>query len=172
MDWKTVGKKLAGIGLPILGGSLGGSGGALIGKGIAAALGLGEGATPEQAAVALGNMTGEQLVALRQIEADLAKEGLKSETAIALGQINTNQLETQQPGFYKGGWRPAAGWSAVFLGLIYPAVRVLLPWTLKVCGVQGVPDLPPLDPTEALVVLGGLLGIGSMRTRERLAGRA
>lgn len=172
MDWKVIGRQLANIGLPLLGGAVGGPAGAIVGKGIAAALGLGQDATPEQTATALGNMNGEQLVALRALDADLAKAQLSSDTAIALAQIDTNKTEVTQPGFYKGGWRPAAGWSSTFLALIYPAIRVLLPWALQVAGVQGVPPLPPLDATEALVVLAGLLGIGTMRTAERLKGKA
>jgi len=89
---------------------------------------------------------------------------------IALAQIETNKIEAAQPGIFKGGWRPMAGWAAVCVGLLYPPVRVLLPWALKVAGVEGVPDLPPLDTGEALVVLGSLLGVGTMRHRERIAG--
>lgn len=172
MDWKSIGRQLANIGLPLVGGALGGPGGAMIGKGIAAALGLSEDASPEQVAASLGNLTGDQLVAIRQIEADLAKEYLRAETSLALGQIETNKIEAAQPGMFKGGWRPAAGWLAVFLGLGYPAVRVLLPWTLTVAGVEGVPPLPPLDTGEAIVILGSLLGVGTMRHRERIAGKA
>ena len=172
MNWTDIGKKLAALGLPLLGGALGGPGGALVGKGIASALGLSEGATAEQAAVAMGNLTGEQLIALRTLEADLAKEQLKSDTSIALAQIDANKVEGMQTGIFKGGWRPMAGWSAVFVGLVYPVVRALLPWILKVCGVQGVPDLPALDATEALTCLGGLLGLGAMRSSERKAGKA
>lgn len=172
MDWRSIGGQLAKIGLPLLGGALGGPGGALIGKSIAAALGLGQDATPEQTATALGNMTGDQLVAIRALEVDLAKAQLHADTSLALGQIETNKIEAAQPGIYKGGWRPAAGWSSVFLALVYPAVRLLLPWSLKVAGVEGVPDLPPLDTSEAIVVLGSLLGVGTMRSVERVKGRA
>lgn len=172
MDWKTIGKQLANLGLPLLGGAIGGPGGALAGKALAAALGLGQDATPEQTAAALGNMTGEQLVAIRALDTELAKEQLRADTSLALGQIETNKIEVAQPGVFKGGWRPAAGWLSVFTGLAYPPLRALLPWTLKVCGVEGVPELPPLETGEALVVLGGLLGLSGMRTKERLAGRA
>src|SRR3990167_11058137 len=111
MDWKSIGGQLAKIGLPLLGGAIGGPAGAVVGKSLASALGLGQDATPEQTATALGNMTGEQLVAIRAIEADLAKETLKSETNLALAQIDLNKTEAQQPGIYKGGWRPATGWT-------------------------------------------------------------
>ena len=94
------------------------------------------------------------------------------EFQVDLAQIEVNKIEAAQPSIFKGGWRPMAGWSAVFMGLVYPAVRVLLPWGLKVAGVDNVPDLPALDTGEALVVLGSLLGVGTMRHRERIAGKA
>jgi len=171
MDWKTIGGQLAKIGLPLLGGAVGGPAGAMIGKAVAASLGLGADATPEQTAVAMGNMTGEQLVALRALEVDLAKAQLASETELAKGQIEVNKIEAGQAGIFKGGWRPFAGWAAVCLALIYPALRALLPWCLKVAGVPDVPDLPPLDTTEALGVLGTLLGVAQMRSSERKAGK-
>ena len=171
MDWKSIGGKLAKIGLPLLGGAMGGPGGVLIGKSIAGALGLGQDATPEQTATALGNMTGEQLVAIRAIEADLAKETLKSETNLALAQIDLNKTEAQQPGIYKGGWRPATGWICV-AGLGYTfLLRPLLPWLLQVMGVQA-PILPAIDTMELLVLLGGLLGLSTQRMNERIKGKA
>lgn len=91
---------------------------------------------------------------------------------VALAQIEVNKVEAAQPGVFKGGWRPAAGWAAVIVGLVYPAVRVLLPWLLTVAGVEGVPPLPPLDTGEAILVLGSLLGFGGMRMKERIEGKA
>jgi len=106
---------------------------------------------------------------------ELAQKGdlavLDADLKLALGQIDINKIEAAQPGIFKGGWRPAAGWTCVF-GLLYPIPRLLLPWALKVAGVDGVPDLPPLDTSEYMVLLGGLLGIGTMRHRERVAGKA
>ena len=171
MDWKSIGGQIANIGLPLLGGALGGPGGALIGKGIAAALGLGQNATPEQTAAALGNISGEQLVAIRAIEADLAKAQLNADTSLALGQIDTNKIEASQAGLFKGGWRPGTGWICV-LGLGYTfLLRPLLPWILQVIGVQA-PPLPAIDIMELLILLGGLLGLSTQRMNERIKGKA
>lgn len=172
MNLKDLGKQLAAIGLPLLGGAVAGPGGAAAMKGLVSVLGLGADATPEQAAAALGNLTGDQLVRMRDLETELAKAQLQADTSLALAQIDTNKTESQQPGMFKGGWRPAAGWASVFVGLIYPPIRALLPWALKVAGVHDVPDLPALDPTEALTCLGGLLGLATLRSQERKVGRA
>lgn len=177
MDWKSIGTQLAKIGLPILGGAVGGPGGALIAKGLTAALGIGDEATPEQTAAALGNLSGDQLVQMRQIEANLASEQIKSETALATAQIEVNKVEASQSSLFKGGWRPAVGWVCV-AGLAYVfLVRPLLPWVIKVIALifgldaSAVPELPPLDITELLSLLGGMLGLSGWRSLERRAGK-
>lgn len=172
MKLTDIAKKLASIGLPLLGGAIGGPGGAIIGKGVAAALGLGEDATPEQTATALGNMTGEQLVALRALEADLAKTRIAADSERDRGQVELLKIDGEKGGFFQKGWRPGAGWICVF-GLGYTFIlRPLLPWVVTVSGLANVPPLPPIDTMELFVLLGGMLGLGGMRTAERFKGKA
>jgi hypothetical protein len=108
--------------------------------------------------------------------ADLAQKGefheFDANVQLALAQIEVNKEEAKSPGVFKGGWRPAAGWLCVIGGLGYPLVRNLLPWCLTVMGVEGVPPMPAMDTTEALAMLGSLLGLGTMRMQERKAGKA
>ena len=112
----------------------------------------------------------------KQAAFDAAMKGelayLEADVKLALGQMEINKIEAAQPGIFKGGWRPFAAWACVFSGVVYPIVRVLLPWVLQVTGVQGVPPLPSLDTTEAMTMLFGLLGLGGMRMTERLKGKA
>lgn len=68
MDWKTLGKKLAGAGLAPLGGALGGPAGAVIGAQIAKTIGLPVGAGPAEIAQALNDP--ETMVRLAQIDAE------------------------------------------------------------------------------------------------------
>lgn len=107
---------------------------------------------------------------------ELAQKGefheFDANVQLALAQIKVNEAEAASPGVFKGGWRPAAGWLCVIGGLGYPLVRSLLPWVLQVAGVQGVPPMPAMDGTEAMAMLGSLLGLGAMRMRERTAGKA
>lgn len=53
MDWKDLGKKIAAVGLPLLGAALPLPGGAALGQGLAAALGLGADASPQAIDAAL-----------------------------------------------------------------------------------------------------------------------
>lgn len=67
-DWKAIGRKLAGAGLPILGAQLGGPAGAAIGRDVAARLGVDP--DPEVIAQALGDP--DTLLELRALEIEAA----------------------------------------------------------------------------------------------------
>jgi hypothetical protein len=105
---------------------------------------------------------------------DLAQRGelavLDAETKLALGQIEVNKTEANTD-MFRGGWRPATGWACVF-GLAYQfLVQPLLPWIVALFGVT-VPPLPPIDNEALMVLLTGMLGLGTMRTFERIRGKA
>ena len=95
---------------------------------------------------------------------------LEADVKLALGQMEINKEEAKA-GAFRGGWRPATGWLCVF-GFGYMAViRPLFPWVARVAGLD-VPDLPSIDTSEIAALLFGMLGLGGMRTAERLKGKA
>lgn len=105
---------------------------------------------------------------------ELAQRGelavLDADMRLALGQIEVNKVEAGTD-LFRGGWRPAVGWVCV-AGLGYQLVmRPLLPWLVSVAGVQ-VPPLPPIDTDTLMVLLTGMLGLGGLRTFEKVKGRA
>lgn len=113
---------------------------------------------PEQKAKA-------QLELLRLQQEGAFKE-LDAELQINLAQARINEAEAQQSDFFRGGWRPAAGWACVF-GLGYEfMLRPLLPWVLAVAGAEGIPELPSLDDV-LFELLFGMLGLGTLRTADR-----
>lgn len=104
---------------------------------------------------------------------ELAQRGelavLDADTRLALAQLEVNKVEAGTD-LFRGGWRPAVGWVCV-LGLGYQLVlRPLLPWVVKVCGAD-VPDLPSIDTETLMVLLTGMLGLGTLRTFEKVKGR-
>ena len=108
--------------------------------------------------------------------AELAAKG-ESEELAALVQMTQAQTEilkidAASTSFFQKGWRPLAGWACVIGGIVYPMLRVLLPWILTVLGVEDVPTMPALDTSEIIAMLSGLLGLGTMRSIERQKGVA
>ena len=109
---------------------------------------------------------------LRALE--LAQKGdlaaLDAEMKLALGQLEVNKAEATTD-MFRGGWRPAVGWVCV-VGLAYQFIlQPVLPWVVALFGAQ-VPPLPAIDNETLMVLLTGMLGLGGLRTIERVKGKA
>lgn len=105
---------------------------------------------------------------------ELAQTGelaqLDAEVKLALGQMEVNKAEATTD-LFRGGWRPAVGWLCAS-GLGYQfLIQPLLPWIVTACGGH-VPPLPSIDNDALMVLLTGMLGLGGMRTVERIKGKA
>lgn len=95
---------------------------------------------------------------------------LDADLKLALGQLEVNKVEAGTD-MFRGGWRPAVGWTCVF-GLAYQfLLQPLLPWIVTVAGGH-VPPLPAIDNETLMLLLTGMLGLGGLRTFERVKGRA
>lgn len=106
---------------------------------------------------------------------ELAQKGelavLDADLKLALGQIEVNKTEAASHDWFRAGWRPATGWVCV-VGLGYEfLLRPLLPWIVSLFGAN-VPPLPAIDNEALMVLLTGMLGLGGLRTFERVRGKA
>jgi hypothetical protein len=88
---------------------------------------------------------------------------------IALAQIEVNKIEAASNSIFKSGWRPFIGWVC---GTAFAYHFVLQPVLIFVMTYAGhpVPALPEFDMASLMTVLGGLLGLGGLRTFEKYKG--
>ena len=86
-----------------------------------------------------------------------------------LAQIAVNKEEAASGSLFKGGWRPFVGWVC---GVAFCYHFILQPLVIFIVAIAGVdiPDLPNFQMNTLLTVLGGLLGIGGLRTYEKQKG--
>jgi hypothetical protein len=95
----------------------------------------------------------------QKIAHELATMSERHAQEIAIAQIEVNKAEAKG-NWFQAGWRPATGWVCV-LGF---AVNFLISPLAAGFGV----DIPQADTSTMLPVLMGMLGLGSMRTYERM----
>jgi hypothetical protein len=87
-----------------------------------------------------------------------------------MGQIEINKAEAQHRSMFVAGWRPFLGWGLSFAMLWH---FVLAPVTMFGFAYAGMPapDLPTFDMDSLMTVLLGMLGLGGLRTVEKLKGK-
>lgn len=109
-----------------------------------------------------------------QAQADAAKlELLKlqqsGELAQLTGQLEINKAEAATGSLFIGGWRPGSGWICN-IGLAYTfIVQPLCAW---VASIKGWPVPPAIDTDTLIFLLCSLLGIGGLRSMEKIKGVA
>lgn len=97
-------------------------------------------------------------------------ELLKLFTQIDSGQIEINKEEAKSSSFFVAGWRPAVGWLSAF-GVGWAFVfKPIADWILAVSHSSVV--TPALNTGELMSLLLGLLGMGAIRSFEKVKGVA
>ena len=86
-----------------------------------------------------------------------------------LAQLEINKAEAASGSLFKGGWRPAVGWICAIAFGYHFVLQPLIIFVVTIIGVD-IPDLPEFDMSTLLTTLGGLLGIGGLRTYEKQKG--
>lgn len=107
-------------------------------------------------------------LAQMQANGELAK--LAASTDLLKGQMAIDQAEASSASVFVAGWRPMVGWCcAVAVGFQF----VIAPFATWGAGLAGHPlAFPPLDTGTLLALLGSLLGVGTLRTVEKINGVA
>jgi len=98
------------------------------------------------------------------------KAQLAAAVTLVQGQLNINQAEATNPSVFVSGWRPSIGWVC---GLACAWNWMGLPIAKAVLAYTGHPlNISPADLTEMMPVLMGMLGLGTLRTFEKINGVA
>lgn len=105
---------------------------------------------------------------------ELAQKGelaqLDATTQIAVAQNNVNAVEAASNRLFVSGWRPFVGWiCACAIGFKYIGGPLLV----MVAAYFGhAIELPDVGAEDLMVLLGGMLGLGTLRTVEKVKGVA
>ena len=105
----------------------------------------------------------------RRLSHEIATMSEKHAQELALAQVKVNATEASSGSLFKGGWRPCIGW---ICGIAFGYHFVLQPVIIFIVVLIGmdIPELPSFDMGTLLTVLGGMLGIGGLRTYEKQKG--
>ena len=101
---------------------------------------------------------------------ELFKLQQSGELAVITGQMEINKAEAANPSVFVSGWRPFIGWVC---GAACAWNWIGLPMAKALAVYHQIPfALSPADLSEMMPVLIGLLGLGGLRTMEKIQGVA
>ena len=84
------------------------------------------------------------------------------------GQLEVNKIEAASPSIFVSGWRPFIGWTC---GAACAWNWIGISLAKTICAIAQYPiSLSPASLEEMLPVLLGLLGLGGLRTYEKIKG--
>lgn len=103
----------------------------------------------------------EALLKLKELEQ-------QGDLAVIAGQVEVNKIEAANPNLFISGWRPFVGWVCASALLLQLVLGPLLLWVSTLAGKPVA--VPELDMSLLTTLLVGMLGLGGMRTVEKLSG--
>jgi hypothetical protein len=90
---------------------------------------------------------------------------------LAKAQIGVNAEEAKNPSLFVSGWRPAVGWVCVSAYAFNYLIMPIANWIARWIDVTA-PAIIALDTGELTTLLFGMLGIGTLRTIDKIKGVA
>src|SRR5687767_11427864 len=98
-------------------------------------------------------------------ELELLKMTADNDLKLIVGQLEINAREAQHASIFVAGWRPFYGWASG-VGFIYATIgQPIAAWVAQ---IKGWPLPPDINVDLLWVVVTGLLGLGTMRSVEKV----
>lgn len=98
---------------------------------------------------------------------ELKKLEQSGDLAVIAGQVEINKIEAANPNVFISGWRPFVGWICASALAYY---FIISPFLITVAGVFGrTLVVPTIDVSLLVTLLISMLGLGGMRTIEKLS---
>lgn len=83
-----------------------------------------------------------------------------------MAQIEVNKVEAAHKSMFVAGWRPFVGWCCAFAMAYHFILQPFLVFAISVYGITV--NLPEFDMSSLMTVLLGILGLGGMRSLEKV----
>ena len=106
--------------------------------------------------------------AAERAKADMEAALVKAANEAAMAQVEVNKIEAGHSSVFVAGWRPFIGWvcgAALAWAFI---VGPVLAWSLAVLGIRET--LPPIMTDNLFELVLAMLGLGGLRTFEKMRG--
>lgn len=107
--------------------------------------------------------------AREQAKAEMEKALVENANAINLAILEVNKAEAQHRSIFVAGWRPFVGWACGVAFAWHFVGAPIATFVLAYLGIEA-PPLPNFDMGSLLTVLMGMLGLGGLRTFEKMKG--
>lgn len=113
--------------------------------------------------------------AARKAAEEMADRMRGEDFQLRLAQIGTNTEEAKSPNWFVAGWRPAIGWVCASSLAVYYIPRFLIGtilWGIQAWQTKTLPPMPEMGVSDIIGLVGTLLGMSVLRTREKEQGVA
>ena len=102
-----------------------------------------------------------------KLKNELLIELAKLDAAQLTGQLEINKVEAASPSLFVAGWRPCMGWVCEFAVAYTFIMHPISNWLLVLIA-PGMPILPNIDSGQLMTLVMAMLGVGTLRTVEKL----
>lgn len=99
----------------------------------------------------------------------LQLELVKAIMSVQTAQLEVNKAEAASTSLFVAGWRPGLAWICTFA---FAYTYIISPIVNYILLSKGIMPIPQLGVDELNTVLMGMLGLGGLRTVEKVAGTA